>query len=85
MPENTTHFILDVNSYLQDKNKSIINLAKSLAQQAVSEKRAVVMRPMSAYERRIVHMELAHNDKITTESMGEGEDRRVVIRPVDLL
>lgn len=79
------NFILDVNSYRQEKNESVIKIAKSLAQEAISEKRAVVMRPMSPYERRIVHMELAKNDQIKTESIGEGDDRRVVIKPADLI
>jgi spoIIIJ-associated protein len=80
-----TNFILDVNSYRQEKNESIVKLAKTLASEAVSERRAVVMRPMSPYERRIVHMELAKNDAIRTESIGEGDDRRVVIKPTDLI
>jgi spoIIIJ-associated protein len=80
-----TNFILDVNSYRQEKNESIIKLAKSLAEEALSERRAVVLRPMSPYERRIVHMEMAKNDAIKTESIGEGEDRRVVIKPADLI
>lgn len=79
------NFVLDVNNYRQEKNESVIKLAKSLAFQAVSERRAVVMRPMSPYERRIVHLELSKNDQIKTESIGEGEDRRVVIKPADLV
>lgn len=80
-----TNFILDVNSYRQEKNESIVKLAKALAEEALTERRAVVLRPMSPYERRIVHMELAKNESIKTESIGEGEDRRVVIKPVDLI
>jgi spoIIIJ-associated protein len=79
------NFSLDVNSYRQEKNESVIKLAKSLAQEALLEKRAIVMRPMSPYERRIVHMELAKNEAIKTESIGDGDDRRVVIKPADLI
>lgn len=75
------NFIVDVNSYRQQKSQSIIEQANSIAKQASSEKRAVIMRPMSAYERRIVHIELAKNDKIITESIGEGEGRKIVIKP----
>lgn len=84
IPEGA-NFILDVNSYRQEKNESVVKMAKSLAQEAISERRAVVMRPMSPYERRIVHMELAKNDQIKTESIGDGDDRRVVIKPADLI
>jgi len=80
-----TNFILDVNSYRQEKNESVIKLAKTLAQEALSEKRAIIMRPMSPYERRIVHMELAKDESVKTESIGDGDDRRVVIKPADLI
>jgi spoIIIJ-associated protein len=84
IPEKVS-FVLDVNSYRQEKNDSLIKLAKSLSSQALMEKRAIIMRPMSPYERRIVHLELSKNDLIKTESVGEGEDRRVVIKPADLV
>lgn len=76
------NFVLDVNSYRQEKNESIVRLAKNLAEEVLAEKREVTMRPMTAYERRIVHMELSKNEKIIAGSIGEGEDRRIVIKPV---
>jgi spoIIIJ-associated protein len=82
--QNKANFILDVNSYRQEKNESVSSLAKSMAEQAIREGRAIVLRPMSPYERRLVHMELSSNEQIKTESTGEGEDRRVVIKPASL-
>lgn len=75
-------FILDVNSYRQQKNLSIKELARSAAQQALDEKRAVIMKPMSAYERRLVHLELSKMDTVATESVGEGEGRKIIVKPV---
>lgn len=75
-------FILDVNSYKKEKNESIVHLAKDMAKKAVEEGKAVALRPMSAYERRLVHMELSENEDIMTESIGEGEERKIVIKPV---
>lgn len=75
------NFILDVNSYRQEKNKSISSFAKSMANQAVVEKKAMILRPMSPYERRLVHLELSENEEVTTESIGEGEERRIIIKP----
>jgi spoIIIJ-associated protein len=75
-------FLLDVNGYLRQKTESISEITKSAARQAISEMKPVVLRPMSAYERRLVHLELDGNENIRTESIGEGEDRRVVIKPV---
>jgi spoIIIJ-associated protein len=77
-------FIVDVNSYRKEKNASLVKFAHSMAEQAVREKRAIVLRPMSPYERRIVHLELSSNHQIKTESIGEGEERKVVISPVSL-
>ncbi len=76
------NFILDVNSYRQEKDSSLITLANHMAQQAINENKEVTLRPMSPYERRLVHLELANNKQIQTESMGEKENRRIVIRPI---
>lgn len=84
LPEKI-RFTLDVNSYRQQKNQSIIEQARSAAEEALSQKRAVFMKPMSTYERRIVHLELSKNPEVSTESMGEGEDRKIVVKPSDLV
>lgn len=80
-----TKFIIDVNSYRQQKNDSIMEVARETANQALREKRAVIMRPMSNYERRLVHLELSKNDKVSTESIGDGEGRKVVVKPAEEL
>lgn len=83
--DEKTKFIVDVNSYRKQKNLSIMEMAKETAQQALSEKRAIVMKPMSNYERRLVHLELSKNDQVITESIGEGETRKVVVKPANSL
>jgi len=83
--EQRVNLILDVNAYRQEKNSSILRLAAEMAEQAVREKRAIILRPMSPYERRIVHLELRKNNQIKTESIGEGENRKVVISPANLV
>ena len=83
--EDKIKFIMDINSYRKQKDASVIKTAQLGAEQALREKRAVVMRPMSNYERRIVHLELSKNSKILTESIGEGEGRKVVIKPAETL
>lgn len=83
--EDKVKFVLDVNGYRQQKNASIVELASQAAQEAINEKRAVVMKPMSTYERRIVHMELSKNSSIITESIGEGEGRKVVVKPANTI
>jgi spoIIIJ-associated protein len=80
--EDKLKFLADVNHYLQAKTDSLAGIARDAARQAISERKPVVLRPMSAYERRLVHVELAENENVKTESIGEGDDRKVVIRPI---
>lgn len=83
--EEKIDLVVDVNFYRKEKSDSIIKMAQNLAEEAVAENRAMALRPMSAYERRLVHMELANNEKVKTESAGEGEDRKVIIKPIGLV
>jgi len=80
--EEKLRFSVDVNDYRREKLGSLAELARSLARQAIADRRPVILRPMSAYERRIVHLELAENEQVKTESVGEGEERKVVIKPI---
>lgn len=79
------NFTVDVNSYREEKNISIEKMAEDLAKQVIREKRDMVMRPMSPYERRLVHLVLSKNSQIKTESIGEGEERKVVVKPAELI
>ncbi len=83
--EERTRFILDINSYRKEKNAAVVCLAKEAAAQALREKRAILMRPMSPYERRLVHMEFSGNEQVQVESIGEGEERKIVIKPLNLV
>jgi spoIIIJ-associated protein len=80
--EDKFKFLADVNRYLQAKTETLAGIARDAARQAISERKPVILRPMSAYERRLVHVELAENENIKTESIGEGDDRKVVVRPI---
>ena len=74
------HFVVDVNGYQVKQIKDIETRAKMMAERAKSFEYDVEMPPMSAYERLIVHATLSEMPGITTESHGEGRDRRVVIK-----
>ncbi len=75
------HFSIDVNDYRKQKNNSVIESALQAAKEAIEKHQPVTMRPMSTYERRIVHLKLSKNPNVTTESIGEGESRKIVIKP----
>ena len=74
------HFVVDVNGYQVKQIKDIETRAKMMAERAKSFEYDVEMPPMSAYERLIVHATLSGMPGISTESQGEGRDRRVMIR-----
>lgn len=78
-------FTLDINNYRQQKNQSIIEQARLAANEALSQGRSVFMEPMTTYERRIVHLELSTNSQVSTESVGEGESRKIVVKPANLI
>jgi spoIIIJ-associated protein len=71
---------VDVDWYKKRHYESLKKLALRLAEQVSRRRRAVTMEPMPPDERRIVHMTLANNPDVLTESTGEGEGRRVVIQ-----
>jgi len=83
--EEKVNFTLDVNLYRDQKNQSIIEQAQEAARLALNEGRVIIMKPMTAYERRLVHMELSKDDKVATESVGEGENRKILVKPVNLI
>ncbi len=80
--EGVDMVFIDVNNYRKEREDLIIKLAKASAKKAVVTKTEIILPPMNAFERRIIHAELAVNPDIKTESTGEGKERRVVIKPI---
>lgn len=76
-----THFVLDVDGYREKRVATLVDLARRTADKAVQFGRAIPLNPMPAHERRIIHMTLRGDGRVTTESKGEGEARRVRIIP----
>ena len=72
---------LDINQYRASKEKYLKDLACEIADKIAFEKKDYVLPVMSAFERRVIHTELADRSDIKTESIGQEPNRRVVIRP----
>jgi spoIIIJ-associated protein len=70
---------VDVGGYKRRRRDSLERLALYLAEQVKSRRRSITMEPMPADERRIVHLALADDPDVTTQSIDEGEHRKVVI------
>lgn len=80
-PHDGPMVIVDAEGYRGRREDSLVDLAQRLAEKVVKTGRPVPVEPMSAHDRRIVHMALAEHEGVSTESEGEGLFRRVVIFP----
>ena len=72
---------VDVEGYDERRKQSLSNLANRVAERVVKTGRSIELEPMSARERRLVHVALSENSDVYTESSGDGRDRRVVVIP----
>jgi len=77
---NGPRIVLDVEDYKDRQNKRLERLAKNLACDVVRTKVDIEMDSMNSYDRRIVHNVLTNFRGVTTESVGEEPNRKVVIR-----
>jgi spoIIIJ-associated protein len=73
--------VLDVEGYRERRYASLRTLAAQVAERVSATGRSVTMEPMASNERRIIHMTLADNPHVTTESTGIGEGRKIIISP----
>ena len=74
-------FFLDINGYRLHHLDELKTEAKSMAKRVRLYRTELALAPMPPFERRIVHMALAEYPDIITQSVGEGDTRRVVIKP----
>lgn len=82
--QEPVHLALDVNNYQREALAALRESAKNLARLVAEQKIPRSLPPMNAYERRSVHTALAEMPGIKTESEGEGEERRIVIKPAQI-
>lgn len=78
-----TPVTVDVAGYKENKEKEIIEFALAMAENVKNSGYAQEMRPMTPYERRIVHVALKNFEGITADSVGEGMARRIRIEPIE--
>ncbi|GCE26796.1 hypothetical protein KDA_22800 [Dictyobacter alpinus] len=71
--------IVDAENYRERREENLRSLAMRVAQQVRNYRRSIALEAMPPHERRIVHIALSESNDISTESIGEGEERRVVI------
>ncbi|MBC63343.1 MAG: hypothetical protein CL746_03325 [Chloroflexi bacterium] len=72
---------IDIEDYRRRRVRTLRNIAKNLAREVINSGEERTLEPMSAVDRRIIHVTLSKNPKILTESEGKGRDRFVVVKP----
>lgn len=73
--------VLDIAQYRTKKDDDIVQLAINAASHVIKTGKDVVLDPMGSHERQIIHMTLQNHRKVNTKSIGDGEQRKVVIFP----
>ena len=77
--------LLEINDYRKEREEYLKEYAQRAADEVKMNQSSLEMPPMKPFERRIVHMVLKSDTDITTESIGEGADRRIVVKYKDLI
>ena len=71
--------LLNIGGYREKREKDLENLASKIAGSVIRSRKSITLEPMSAYERKIIHLKLQDNEKVETHSIGEEPYRKVVI------
>lgn len=78
--ENRYKVVVNVGDYRQRQKESLEALARRSAERVRFTKKPLTLSPMSSYDRRIVHLALERESDVESESVGEGRERRLVIK-----
>ena len=70
---------VDIEGYRKKREETLRALARRMANKAKKNKRSVMLEPMSAYERRIIHSEIQNIEGVSTNSIGSDNNRKIVI------
>ena len=80
--DNKIRLILDIENYREKRAKKVEELAEKVSKTVLKNGKSITLEPMSAYERKIIHSKLQDNTKVETYSIGEGDNRRIVISKI---
>ncbi len=73
--------IVNIGDYRQKRTDYLTDLAEDTAVKVIESGEAMALYNLNPFERRVVHMALSKNDKVVTESQGEGKNRFLVVSP----
>lgn len=73
--------VIDVENWKKSKEEDLKVKVKSWVDQVKTDKKELELEPMPAWQRRIIHLEVENVDGLSSESVGEGEERHLIIKP----
>lgn len=79
--ENSKRVVIDISGWKKSKEEELENQAKYWVSQVLESKESMELRPMQSWQRRIVHLVVQNSEGVESESIGEGEERRIIIKP----
>lgn len=79
---NKIRLILDIENYREKRAKKLEELAEKISKTVLRTGKSITLEPMTAYERKIIHSKLQENTRVETHSIGEGDNRRIVISKI---
>ncbi|HZS47834.1 MAG TPA: R3H domain-containing nucleic acid-binding protein [Blastocatellia bacterium] len=79
--DKDTRIIFDFNNYRGQREAELRLMAKKAAEKVKHSRSPFVFEPMGPNERRVIHLALAEDKSVKTESLGDRDDRKVIVRP----
>lgn len=73
--------VIDIEGYKSRVRQKLESIARSAANRASTQKRKIKLHPMTPFERRIIHITLKDDNRVSTQSEGEGSSRQVIVIP----
>ena len=80
--ESFKRVVIDVEGWRKQKEEELVQSAKSWGKQVLESGKELELEPQSPWQRRIIHMTISEMEGLSSESVGEGRDRHIVIKPV---
>ena len=77
--QSRVRVVIDINKYKEKRKVVLEDLAVKMANKAIKTGKNITLDPMQPYERKIIHSKLQNNNRVRTHSIGENQNRRVVI------
>lgn len=79
--EKYKRVVIDVEGWRKNKESDLQRRAEDWAKQVLESGKEIELEPMPSWQRRIIHMVISETEGVQSESIGEGRDRHLVIRP----